>query len=136
MTQSLRILVFSDLHGKCFQEAASVIDEQRPDWIVLCGDLLPDFDRIAGSAFRLGAQREFWQVHRSTFIRPFAVTTLVRGNFEIEGFSDPGLQQIPAMLQGRVVRLEGIPVESGAWGASLPIWAGTMDKGCVAEWLW
>ena len=129
MTKSLRILALSDLHGKCFKEAASLIDEQRPDWIVLCGDMLPDFDRIAGRESRLEAQREFWKVYRSRFIRPFAVTTLVRGNHEIEGFADPGLQQLPAMLQGRVVRLEGIPVEFGAWGWSRE-WE---EEGLVSE---
>jgi len=118
MAQTLRILVFSDLHGRCYREASSLIDAQRPDWIVLCGDLLPDFGRIGGRESRLEAQREFWKVYRSGFLRPSAVTTLVRGNHEIEGFSDPGLQAIPAPLQGRVVRLEGIPVEFGAWGWS------------------
>jgi len=118
MSNTLRILALADLHGRCFKEASSLIDQERPDWIVLCGDMLPDFDRISGMMSRLEAQREFWKVYRSCFLRPFAVTTLVRGNHEIEGFSDSGLQRIPAMLQGRLVRLEGIPVEFGAWGWS------------------
>ena len=91
MANSLRILAFSDLHGAGFQEAAAAIDTHRPDWIVLCGDLLPDFERIAGAGNRLEAQREFWRLHRSTFLRPYAVTTLVRGNHELEGFADPNL---------------------------------------------
>ena len=118
MPQTLRILAFSDLHGRCFKEAAALIDDRRPDWIVLCGDLLPDFDLLAGRESRLEAQREFWRLYRSSFIRPFAVTTLVRGNHELEGFSDPDLQQVPPALQGRVIRLEGIPIECGAWGWS------------------
>ena len=118
MAHTLRILALSDLHGKCFPEASDLIDRERPDWIVLCGDLLPDFGRIAGRESRLEAQRAFWQAHRSKFLRPFAVTTLVLGNHELEGFADPGLQQLPAPLQGRVMRLEGIPVEFGAWGWS------------------
>ena len=85
---------------------------------MLCGDLLPDFERIAGAGNRLEAQREFWRLHRSTFLRPYAVTTLVRGNHELEGFADPGLQRLPDPLRGRVVRLEGIPVEFGAFGWS------------------
>ena len=115
---TLRILVLSDLHGTCFREASTLIDAHRPGWIVLCGDILPDFGRIAGRGNRLDAQREFWRVHRSAFIREGAVTTLVRGNHELEGFSDPGLDRLPAALQGRVARLEGIPAEYGAWGWS------------------
>lgn len=114
----LRILALSDLHGKCFREASSLIDETRPDWIVLCGDLLPDFGMISGKGNRLDAQRDFWKVYRSTFIRDFATTTLVRGNHEIEGFSDPELRRIPDCLDRQVLRLEGIPVEFGAWGWS------------------
>jgi len=118
MTEPLRLLAFSDLHGTCFRQAAALIDARRPDWIVLCGDLLPDFGMIGGRDSRMEAQRDFWRVHRSRFIRPFAATTLVRGNHELEGFSDPGLQGLPAALQGRVVRLEGIPIAHGAWGWS------------------
>ena len=118
MDQPIRILAFSDLHGKFFKEAARLIDDKRPDWIVLCGDILPDFGMIGGKISRLEAQREYWKVYRSTFIREGVVTTLVRGNHEIEGFSDPGLRRLPASLQGRVVRLEGIPIDNGAWGWS------------------
>ena len=118
MPNTLRILAFSDLHGKCFREAAALIDARKPDWIVLCGDLLPDFAMLGGGTARLEAQREFWRLYRSSFIRPFAVTTLVRGNHELEGFEDPELHKLPAALQGHVVRLEGIPVECGAWGWS------------------
>lgn len=114
----LRILAFSDLHGKCFREASSLIDDTRPDWIVLCGDILPDFGMISGKGNRLEAQRDFWKVYRSSFIRDFATTTLVRGNHEIEGFSDPELRRIPDCAHGQVLRLEGIPAEFGAWGWS------------------
>lgn len=114
----LRILAFADLHGKAFQEASDLIDDTRPDWIVLCGDILPDFGMISGQGNRLEAQRNFWKVYRSTFLREFAVTTLVRGNHEIEGFSDPGLRRLPPGVKDHVVRLEGIPVEFGGWGWS------------------
>jgi len=67
---------------------------------------------------RLLAQREFWQVYRRTFVREFAVTTLVRGNHEIEGFQDQALCRLPAGLDGHVVRLEGVPAEFGPWGWS------------------
>ncbi|WP_005032761.1 metallophosphoesterase family protein [Holophaga foetida] len=117
-TLSLRILAFADLHGKGFKEASDIIDDTRPDWIILCGDILPDFPRISGQTSRLEAQREFWQTYRSRFIRDFAITTFVRGNHEIEGFSDPALLRLPPALAGQVVRLEGIPAEFGAWGWS------------------
>ena len=76
----LRLLVLSDLHGLHFKTVSDLIDDMRPDWIVLCSDLLPDFSKIPGVGNRLHAQREFWQVYRRTFIRDFARTTLVRGN--------------------------------------------------------
>jgi Icc-related predicted phosphoesterase len=114
----LRILAISDLHGLHFKTASDLIDDLRPDWIVLCGDLLPDFGKIPGVGNRLQAQREFWQAYRRTFIRDFAVTTLVRGNHEIEGFQDPALCRLPAELDGHVVRLEGVPAEFGTWGWS------------------
>ena len=95
-----------------------MIDQTRPDWIVLCGDLLPDFGKIPGRDSRLTAQREFWRTYRSTFLREFAVTTLVRGNHEIEGFKDPLLARLPQGLERQAARLEGIPTEAGAWGWS------------------
>ena len=104
------ILAFSDLHGQMFEEASSLIDEARPYWIVLCGDLLPDAP--------IAAQRDFWATRRSTFIRPKAGITLVRGNHEREGFEDLDFQRLPTGLERRVVRLEGTPAEFGAWGWS------------------
>lgn len=114
----LRILAFSDLHGRAMKRASEIIDNVRPDWIVLCGDILPDFSMISGKGNRLDAQRSFWSVYRSNFVRDDAVTTLVRGNHEIEGFSDPGLGRLPPEVQDHVVRLEGIPLEFGGWGWS------------------
>jgi Icc-related predicted phosphoesterase len=118
MNLPIRILAFSDLHGRCYPEAAALIEAHKPQWIVLCGDMVPDFNRIGGIANRLEAQREFWRAHRSAFLRDGAVTTLVRGNHEIEGFADPDMQGVPDCLQDQVVRLEGIPAEFGAWGWS------------------
>jgi len=118
MTNRLRILALSDLHGRCFREASDLIDDTHPDWIVLCGDILPDFGMISGKGNRLEAQREFWAVYRSCFIRDFAKTTLVRGNHEIEGFADPALRLLPGCIDDHVIRLEGIPVEFGGWGWS------------------
>ena len=115
---AVTLLALSDLHGKWFQEAAGLIAATQPGWIVLCGDLLPDFGRISGQESRLTEQRDFWRTYRSKFIRPFAVTTLVRGNHEIEGFRDRGLDRVPAGLVQHVVRLEGIPIEFGAFGWS------------------
>jgi Icc-related predicted phosphoesterase len=62
MEGDLRILAISDLHGLHFKTASDLIDDMRPDWIVLCGDLLPDFGKIPGVGNRLHAQRAFWQV--------------------------------------------------------------------------
>jgi Icc-related predicted phosphoesterase len=118
LTAPLRILAFSDLHGRAMKKASMLIDDVRPDWIVLCGDILPDFSMISGKGNRLDAQRSFWSVYRSNFVRDYAVTTLVRGNHEIEGFSDPGLRGLPSQVQDHVVRLEGIPLEFGGWGWS------------------
>ena len=90
----------------------------RPDWIVLCGDILPDYPMIPDRQSRLEAQRKFWTTYRRTFVRDFARTTLVRGNHEIEGFFDPELCRLPDGLDRQVVRLEGIPAEFGWWGWS------------------
>ena len=118
LTPPLRILAFSDLHGRAMKRASELIDDLRPNWIVLCGDILPDFSMISGKGNRLEAQRSFWSVYRSNFVRDFAVTTLVRGNHEIESFSDPDLGCLPSKVQNHVVRLEGIPLEFGGWGWS------------------
>jgi len=116
MASPLRILACSDLHGLHSGMIASTMDELRPDWIVVVGDVLPDFPRIAGQHSRLEAQKEFWRVYRRTFLRDGARTTLVLGNHEIEGFSDPELRRSPNGLEGRVVRLEGLPAEFGHCG--------------------
>ena len=118
MSPPVRLLVLSDLHGTCFPEAERVNNAARPDWIVLAGDMLPDFAMIAGREGRLEAQRDFWRAHRRRFLRDGAVTTLVRGNHELEGFEDRDLRGLPPRLEGHVVRLEGIPMEFGGWGWS------------------
>jgi Icc-related predicted phosphoesterase len=106
------------LHGQKLGAAGLVIGEFQPDWIVLLGDILPDFPGIQGQMSRLEAQREYWQVYRRSLISDSAVTTLVRGNHEIEGFTDPELRGLPDGLEGHVVRLEGIPAEFGCFGWS------------------
>jgi len=42
----MKILTFSDLHGRFTARAAQTIREQSPDWIVLAGDMLPDFSML------------------------------------------------------------------------------------------
>ncbi len=118
MGYSLRLLAFSDLHGRAFGEAAELIDALSPDWIVLCGDMLPDYARVCSRGNRLMAQEGFWEIYRSIFVREGVVTTYVRGNHEIEGFLDPLLVDVPQILRGHVVRLEGIPIDNGAFGWS------------------
>lgn len=108
----MKILAFSDLHGSGFQEAGRLIDLHRPEWVVLCGDMLPDFNqRLVGA--RLDAQRTFWSDQRAAFVRPGLVTTFLNGNHELPGFRDEGLGTVPTGLAGRLVRLEGIPRDSG-----------------------
>lgn len=112
----MRILHFSDLHGAAMREAESLIQTHEPDWIVLTGDMLPDFNRLPGTARRLEAQREWWRAWRNVFIRTGTPTTFVRGNHEVEGFEDRVLRSVPAALTGKVGLLEGIPARWGAWG--------------------
>jgi|GEM_PF-1301535 len=108
----MKILAFSDLHGNGFHEASSLIDQLRPDWIVSCGDLLPDFSQRPAN-YRLMAQQEFWRDHRHLFTRPGTVTTMIVGNHELPGFKYPKMDLLPAGFEDRVVRLEGIPGDSG-----------------------
>jgi Icc-related predicted phosphoesterase len=112
----LRILHFSDLHGVAMRLAESTIEAVQPNWIVLTGDILPDFSRLPGESRRLAAQREWWRTWRSSFLREGIRTTFVRGNHEIEGFEDRSLRSVPGELAGMVGFLEGIPARWGAWG--------------------
>ena len=112
----VRILHFSDLHGTHMQEAASLIESLTPDWIVLTGDMLPDFARLPGESRRLEAQREWWASWRRSFLAEGRRTTFVRGNHEIQGFADHELRALPPELAGKVAMVEGIPARWGAWG--------------------
>lgn len=114
----MKVLAVADLHGVIdnFQATERLIDKHRPDWIVLLGDLLPDFQ--GSQSQRLEAQNRFWSEQRFRFLRDFATTTLVRGNHEVEPFEDGSLSAVPRLLDRQVVRLEGIPAEHGAWGWS------------------
>lgn len=115
----MRLLAFADLHGRCYSEAARLIHESAPDWIVLLGDILPDFLPYGPLPTRLDSQRNHWEAHSRKFHHAKAVTTFVRGNHELEGFLVPEDQfQVPEELIGQVLRLEGIPSEHGAWGWS------------------
>jgi Icc-related predicted phosphoesterase len=108
----VRILAFSDLHGSGFLEAEHLIDEYRPDWVVLCGDMLPDFSQRPEDS-RLAAQQKFWKEQRAVFIREGMVTTFIQGNHELPGFRDDAMAVVPTELDGCLVRLEGIPGDSG-----------------------
>ena len=115
----MRILAFSDLHGRHYREANKLINSLAPDWIVLLGDILPDFSRVAGAGNRLSCQREYWQTYSGMFEAREITTTFVRGNHEIEGFLIPIQQRrVHPAFENGVIRLEGIPAEFGAWGWS------------------
>jgi len=114
----MKILHFSDLHGRHTKAAEQLIDTHAPNWIVLTGDMLPDFHMIGGKGNRLDCQREWWGTYRSSFIRPYSITTLTLGNHEIEGFRDRALEAVPVALLGKVGVLQGNPAEFGAWGFS------------------
>ena len=115
---SMKILHLSDLHGRHTRAVEQLIDTHAPDWVVLTGDMLPDFYMIGGKGNRLECQREWWGTYRSSFMHPCAITTFSLGNHEIEGFRDRELEGVPAALQGRVGVLQGNPAEFGAWGFS------------------
>ena len=114
----MKILHLSDLHGQHTKAVTRLLETHTPDWIVLTGDILPDFYMIGGRGNRLDCQREWWGTYRSCFMHPGAVTTLSLGNHEIEGFLDRELEAVPVALQGRVGVLQGNPAEFGAWGFS------------------
>lgn len=115
----LRLLAFADLHGRWYKESAALIRQEAPDWIVLLGDMLPDFELVHGFINCLGCQRDHWKVYGPDFNHGQATTTFVRGNHELEGFQVPSEQRrIPGLLAGQVLRLEGIPSEFGRWGWS------------------
>lgn len=113
---TLRLLHFSDLHGTSMREAGSLIEGFKPDWIVLTGDMLPDFARLPNRSRRMQAQTEWWGSWRSEFLLEGATTTFTLGNHEVEGFEDRNLRQVPSLLRGRVAMVEGIPARWGAWG--------------------
>ena len=114
----MKILLFSDLHGRHTREAEALVATNAPGWVVLTGDILPDFHMIGGRGNRLDCQREWWGTYRSSFQRLGTVTTFTLGNHELEGFRDRALEAVPEALQGRVGVLQGNPAEFGAWGFS------------------
>ena len=114
----MQILHFSNLHGVAMRQAEATIEAVQPDWIVLTGDMLPDFGRLPGEFRRLTAQRGWWQAWRSSFQREGIRTTFVRGNHEIEDFEDRSLRIVPVEMAGLVGFLEGIPASWGTWGYS------------------
>lgn len=108
----MKILAFSDLHGRGYNQAAALIERHRPDWIVLLGDILPDFAMLSGHENRLACQRDHWNTHRSDFVSPNCPTMFIRGNHELEGFVVPGChQESPNELKERFIWLEGYPAD-------------------------
>lgn len=114
----MRILHLSDLHGRHDETANRLIAELAPDWIVLTGDIPPDFREAGGRPIRLACQEDWWRTHAGAFSRPGAVTTFTLGNHELEGFRPRNHETVPPQLVGRVAVLTGVPAEFGAWGFS------------------
>ena len=114
----MKILHLSDLHGRHTQAVEKLIVDHTPDWIVLTGDILPEFGKVSGEASRLARQREWWGTYRTSFMSPQAVTTFTLGNHEIFGFRDRELEAVPSALVGLVGILQGNPTEFGSWGFS------------------
>lgn len=113
----MRILHFSDLHGRAFRVARQLVASLAPDWVVLTGDMMADPEWLPGEHRRATWQMRRWVRGRAHFIAPGLCTTLVRGNHEREGFADPELQAArPAALAQDIGVLEGIPAEFGPWG--------------------
>ena len=112
----VRILHFSDLHGHAFCAAAQLVRMLEPDWIVLTGDMIPGHLHASPETREQRQTRE-WTRARPSFLNPGAVTTYLRGNHEGEHFHASGCEgTMPAVLDGRVGFLEGIPAEFGPWG--------------------
>lgn len=111
----MRILAFSDLHGRNYKKSAQLIKLLRPDWIVLLGDILPDFDMVSGAANRLECQQNHWKEFGHLFESPNTPTTFIRGNHELEGFEVPPHQKmLPIGMEEQVIRLEGYPADGEA----------------------
>lgn len=115
----MRLLAFADLHGHGYSDAAALVRELHPDWVVLVGDILPDFLPFGPEQTRLDSQHAKWGHCRGAFRPERGCMTFVRGNHELEGFEVPEAdRQLPEAFSQRVIRLEGIPAEHGAWGWS------------------
>jgi len=113
----MKLLAFSDLHGRYLSLAASLIETHAPDWVVLLGDILPDFDALSGRSARTAAQVAFWETYASCFEGGGAPLTFIRGNHEAEAFHvPPRHRRVPGPLVNRVLCLEGIPIPDGGFG--------------------
>ncbi len=118
MNTTLRLLAFSDHHGRHSELAERLIADLEPDWIVLTGDMLPDYTNFRSKADRLQAQQDHWKSVKYRFLREGSVTTYLLGNHELVGFIDRDLRRVPPALANKVGFLEGVPSEFGAWGFS------------------
>jgi len=110
----MKILALSDLHGRWYKQAGALIRLHDPDWIVLLGDMLPDFTMVSGARNRLECQQAHWQTQAALFESPRSPTTFIRGNREVDGFIVPSrFQSVPTDIAVRLIRLEGIPTDFG-----------------------
>jgi len=112
----MKVLHFSDLHGSHMESATVLITQHQPEWIVLTGDMVPDFYLVGGRWNRLQCQVSWWGQFKNQFFRAGSTTTFTYGNHEIEGFLDADTAEAPPELKGKVGVLVGNPIEFGAWG--------------------
>ena len=116
----VKILAFADHHGRYAEASARLIEEHRPDWIVLAGDMVPyrlakRFENYRDRRAMFDADRAYWQEHGRCYRRAGAVTTYTLGNHEaaclgiggsVSRMND-GQKQLPPYLERYIAILEG-----------------------------
>jgi Icc-related predicted phosphoesterase len=112
MSQSskLRLLITSDLHQHIpkWQDLCKVVCESKPDFVLVCGDLLPKSGLAEQKSFFEELRRYFSEMRRAAGVRPL----LYFGNDDYH-FLEPLLDELEAEglcinMNGRVYRDKGL----------------------------